>query len=339
MQWLAGDPTGTGDPDVLIVGDLNVYAMEDPVSAITAAGYTNLVPALGGDNGYSYVFDGQWGSLDHALANDSLASQLTAAEHWFVNADEPEILDYNTNFKSAGQLVDLYAADEFRVADHNPVLVDLSLEAENDGSSSARAFGSLLLSSSAGLKAGDAGSKTFFTLNARRSLQTPVGRLNVILRRTEDDGIHFYQVRTRSITSLQTDRASGTATLVASASLSDITNPFRPVLLEEQATVADRARRQWPARRSDRRLAHHGVDRQRPAVVFEQLGWSADRGADNLARGRQGTVATRAGRTTMAASAYGRRAGSSRAPRRRIISGHFGSSIAHRPMRRARSGR
>jgi hypothetical protein len=111
------------------------------------------------------------------------------------------------------------------------------LEAENDGSSSARAFGSLLLASSAGLQAGDAGSKTFFTLNARRSLQTPVGQLNVILRRTEDDGIHFYQVRSRSITSLQTDRASGAATLVASASLSDITNPFRPVLLEEQATA------------------------------------------------------------------------------------------------------
>ena len=112
------------------------------------------------------MFDGQWGSLDHALANDSLASQITAAEDWFINADEPEILDYNTNFKSAGQLVNLYAADEFRVADHNPVVIDLSLDAGNDGSSSVRAFGSLLLASSAGLKAGDAGSKTFFTVIA-----------------------------------------------------------------------------------------------------------------------------------------------------------------------------
>ena len=30
--WLATDPTGTGDPDVLIVGDLNSYAKEDPIT-------------------------------------------------------------------------------------------------------------------------------------------------------------------------------------------------------------------------------------------------------------------------------------------------------------------
>ena len=29
--WLAGNPTGTGDPDVLIMGDLNAYAKEDPI--------------------------------------------------------------------------------------------------------------------------------------------------------------------------------------------------------------------------------------------------------------------------------------------------------------------
>ncbi len=30
MNWLATDPTGTGDPDILLVGDYNSYAMEDP---------------------------------------------------------------------------------------------------------------------------------------------------------------------------------------------------------------------------------------------------------------------------------------------------------------------
>ena len=35
--WLATNPTGTGDPDVLIVGDLNAYGMEDPIRAITNA--------------------------------------------------------------------------------------------------------------------------------------------------------------------------------------------------------------------------------------------------------------------------------------------------------------
>ena len=120
-------PDGTGDPDVL--DHRRPERVRDGGSCLRhhAAGYTNLVPAFGGDNAYSFVFDGQWGSLDHALANDSLASQITAAGDWFINADEPSVLDYNTNFKSAGQLVTLYAADEFRVADHNPVVIDLSL--------------------------------------------------------------------------------------------------------------------------------------------------------------------------------------------------------------------
>ena len=37
--WLATDPTGTGDPDALIIGDLNSYAKEDPITALESAGY------------------------------------------------------------------------------------------------------------------------------------------------------------------------------------------------------------------------------------------------------------------------------------------------------------
>ena len=47
-DWLATDPTGSGDPDVLIIGDLNSYAKEDPIVALQNAGYTNLVAAFGG---------------------------------------------------------------------------------------------------------------------------------------------------------------------------------------------------------------------------------------------------------------------------------------------------
>jgi predicted extracellular nuclease len=128
MSWLASDPTGTGDPDVLIVGDLNSYAMEDPITAILGNGYTNLVLAYGGPSAYSYVFDGQWGYLDHALASPSLASQVAGVTEWHINSDEPSVLDYNTDFKSAGQIVDLYAPDQYRIADHDPVIVGLNLD-------------------------------------------------------------------------------------------------------------------------------------------------------------------------------------------------------------------
>ena len=65
-SWLATDPTATGDPDVLILGDLNSYAMEDPIATLEGAGFTNLLAARNGREAYSYVFDGQWGYLDHA---------------------------------------------------------------------------------------------------------------------------------------------------------------------------------------------------------------------------------------------------------------------------------
>ena len=125
--WLATDPTGTGDPDVLILGDLNSYAKEDPIRTLEEAGYTNLVADFIGSEAYSYVFDGQWGYLDHALGSASIRSQVTGVGEWHINADEPSVLDYNTNFKSTGQISSLYAADQYRVSDHDPVVVGLDL--------------------------------------------------------------------------------------------------------------------------------------------------------------------------------------------------------------------
>ena len=129
VDWLKGNPTGSGDPDVLILGDLNSYAKEDPVRALEGASYVNLAPKFLGADAYSYAFDGQWGSLDHALASASLVGQITGAAEYHINADEPSVLDYNTEFKSANQQNSLYAGDEFRVSDHDPVVVGLRLAA------------------------------------------------------------------------------------------------------------------------------------------------------------------------------------------------------------------
>lgn len=130
--WLATDPTTTGDPDVLVLGDLNAYAMEDPIAALEGAGYVNLHATFGGYEAYTYVFDGQWGSLDHALASPTLVGQTTGTAAWAISADEPSVLDYNTNFKSAGQVASLYAPDAFRASDHDPVVVGLDLRASPD---------------------------------------------------------------------------------------------------------------------------------------------------------------------------------------------------------------
>jgi predicted extracellular nuclease len=126
VNWLGDYPTGIVDDDVLIFGDLNSYAQENPIDVLRNAGYVDLVQAFN-PGAYSYVFDGQWGTLDYAFGSSTLAAQVTGADDYHINADEPSILDYNTNFKSAGQILSLYSPDEFRTSDHDPAVVGVDL--------------------------------------------------------------------------------------------------------------------------------------------------------------------------------------------------------------------
>lgn len=137
VDWLAGDPTGSGDPDFLIIGDLNSYAQESPIDAIkagpddtagTADDYTNLVFQFRGTYAYSYVFDGMSGYLDHALSTPSLTGQVTGVAEWHINADESDLLDYDTSFKPPAQDA-LYEPLAYRSSDHDGVIVGLDLDA------------------------------------------------------------------------------------------------------------------------------------------------------------------------------------------------------------------
>ena len=119
--WLATDPTGQGAPNTLILGDLNAYGSEDPVKNLEAAGYTDLADAVLGDAAYSYVFDGQIGTLDYAMANASLAGKLAGATEWHINSDEADAFDYNLDFGRDPTLFD--GSSPARNSDHDPVIV------------------------------------------------------------------------------------------------------------------------------------------------------------------------------------------------------------------------
>lgn len=114
-----------GDSDVLLVGDMNSYGMEDPIAAITAQGFVNQLERFVRPVTlpYSYVFGHAAGYLDHALASASLSRQVAGAAEWHVNADEPEVIDYNTD----GKPQDLYTPLPYRASDHDPVVVSLAL--------------------------------------------------------------------------------------------------------------------------------------------------------------------------------------------------------------------
>ena len=126
-DWLQTDPTGSGDPDHLIIGDLNSYTFETPITTLEADGFTNLVRKYHGLDAYSYVFNGESGYLDHALATASLVSQVTGVSDWHINPDEPTVLDYNTNFKSANHVNTLYDPGPYRSSDHDPVIIGVQL--------------------------------------------------------------------------------------------------------------------------------------------------------------------------------------------------------------------
>jgi predicted extracellular nuclease len=118
------------DNDVMVIGDLNAYGAEDPINILTGAGLVNQISRFGGTTGYSYVFDGEAGYLDHALATASLSAQINTATHWHINADEPSIIDYNIEFKqpdcgTCGP--DYYTATPYRASDHDPVLIGVNL--------------------------------------------------------------------------------------------------------------------------------------------------------------------------------------------------------------------
>jgi predicted extracellular nuclease len=126
VEFLAGDPTGSGDSDVLIIGDLNSYDKEDPIDVLVGAGYADLVFDFLGEDAYSYVFDGQIGYLDYQLASSTLVPQVTGTTVWHINADEPDLIDYDTSFKQPAQDA-IYAPDAYRSSDHDPVIVGLAL--------------------------------------------------------------------------------------------------------------------------------------------------------------------------------------------------------------------
>lgn len=121
-----------GAEAVLVIGDLNAYGQEDPVHDLVAAGWVDQLARFAGDGiAYSYVFDGQSGRLDHAIASAALSARVAGAATWAINADEASLRDYNQEFKAprtncGGPCpADPYAPDVYRASDHDPVCIGL----------------------------------------------------------------------------------------------------------------------------------------------------------------------------------------------------------------------
>ena len=147
VDWVSAESIAGVDPDVLILGDLNSYAKEDPIRTIEAGGFVNLIERFAGIAAYNYVFDGRAGYLQHALAGQTLAVKAVGLAEWHVNADEPRVRDYNQEFQPA----DYFEPNAFRSSDHDPIVIGFQMEADAPKIESARWDGSTFRIQFAGL--------------------------------------------------------------------------------------------------------------------------------------------------------------------------------------------
>ncbi|MFM5782241.1 ExeM/NucH family extracellular endonuclease [Aeromonas caviae] len=138
--------------DLLLIGDMNAYGMEDPIRVLTdydpaaqarqimsasfttlagqpfeesgsalgkGYGFVNLNTRFHGTDTYSYSYEGELGNLDHALANPSLAAKVIGIEDWHINSVESNFFEYGSKY--SGQLAK--SEGPFSASDHDPVLV------------------------------------------------------------------------------------------------------------------------------------------------------------------------------------------------------------------------
>ncbi|MCU4296323.1 ExeM/NucH family extracellular endonuclease [Brevibacterium permense] len=126
---------------VYLLGDFNSYTQEDPMQVFYEAGYKDIAAEKTDES--TYVFGSRTGSLDHVLALDASDStdatafdSVTGADVWNINSVESLALEYSRfNYN----ISDLYAPDQFRASDHDPVVVGLFDSSDEGGDDDAGA--------------------------------------------------------------------------------------------------------------------------------------------------------------------------------------------------------
>jgi 5'-nucleotidase len=115
IKTIANDPA-KGE-NVLSLGDYNAYAQEDPIQALTGGGLVDLLPSKTKGQ-YTYSYDGELGSLDHAMATKSLADSVTGIGVWSINS--PEWSDRGYAYPA------VEAGTPYRSSDHDPIKIGIS---------------------------------------------------------------------------------------------------------------------------------------------------------------------------------------------------------------------
>ncbi|MGB0898571.1 MAG: ExeM/NucH family extracellular endonuclease [Psychrobium sp.] len=163
----------------LIIGDLNSYALEDPLAVLTnrqhlpdsyklraardtfiggdsakgkplhgkkgavieqSFGYINTIRELHPE-AFGYSFSNVVGTLDYILASPSLADHIVDATEWNINSPESTLFEYGTRY--TGNMKKF--ADVYRSSDHDPVIISLNFNKPSKDNSGNTGIAVLLL--------------------------------------------------------------------------------------------------------------------------------------------------------------------------------------------------
>jgi predicted extracellular nuclease len=112
FPWIREVSRAGGTDNILVLGDMNAWRLEDPIAEFRAGGLVDLVEKISGLPQQSYVYWGQAGTLDYAFATPELAAFAVRAQNWNINSGWPRRMEL--------------APPWLRVSDHDPVVVDFA---------------------------------------------------------------------------------------------------------------------------------------------------------------------------------------------------------------------
>ncbi|WP_313177864.1 ExeM/NucH family extracellular endonuclease [Stenotrophomonas sp.] len=112
-QWVGAEAARLKVKDIVLLGDFNAYAQEDPIRTLHELGWQDAFKVAKVEHPYSYVYNGYTGRLDHALLSPGMAQRLRGAAEWHSNADEQDASGYQ------GRNV----PGPWRSSDHDPLLL------------------------------------------------------------------------------------------------------------------------------------------------------------------------------------------------------------------------
>jgi predicted extracellular nuclease len=105
--------TEYGTNRMIIMGDLNSLANEDPIRIFKNEGFVNQNERFSTSE-YSYVYNDKVQYLDYVMTNDSLSKYVRGATVFHINSDELSIYADDTSM--------------YRCSDHDPVIIGLNFK-------------------------------------------------------------------------------------------------------------------------------------------------------------------------------------------------------------------